>query len=58
MKKVKFMIIGLIVLFSSGNLISQNANEIALKVYNRTTAKDGESDMTMKLINSKNKVQT
>lgn len=40
------------------NISAQNADEIALKVYNRTTAKDGESDMTMNLINSNGKTRT
>ncbi|MBL4586425.1 MAG: outer membrane lipoprotein-sorting protein [Flavobacteriales bacterium] len=32
---------------------AQDAKEIAYKVYNRTSPKDGESDMTMTLINKK-----
>ncbi len=35
--------------------MAQNATEIAWKVYNRATPKDGESDMTMTLINAKGK---
>ncbi len=40
-------------IFQAAILEAQTAKEIALEVYNRVTPNDGESDMTMTLINSK-----
>jgi len=37
------------------SILAQTADEVAWKVYNRESPKDGESDMTMTLINSKGK---
>ncbi|WP_233900722.1 outer membrane lipoprotein-sorting protein [Tenacibaculum piscium] len=53
MKTQKIFII--LSLFSSFAIQAQNATEIAEKLYNREVPKDGESDMTMILINKKNK---
>jgi outer membrane lipoprotein-sorting protein len=62
MKTIKLnlgiLIIALISALGVSNLYAQSADDIAKKVYNRTTAKDGESDMTMKLINAKGKTRT
>ncbi|MCK5468249.1 MAG: outer membrane lipoprotein-sorting protein [Cyclobacteriaceae bacterium] len=41
--------------FGLNKAIGQTGQEIAEKVYNRSTPKNGESDMTMTLINSKGK---
>lgn len=62
MKTIKFkariIAIALISAFGISEVTAQSADEIAKKVYNRTTAKDGESDMTMKLVNSKGETRT
>ncbi len=53
MKKLK-IIIGLFVLAMSTNVaIAQTAKQIAYKVYEHKSPKNGESDMTMTLINKK-----
>lgn len=52
MKKITLIIA--VFLFAFGNKsTAQTAKEIAYKVYNKATPKDGESDMTMTLINKK-----
>lgn len=57
MKKIKFIIATLLVstIFSVTSIYAQTGKEIAEKVYNRKAPMDGESDMTMSLIDSKNK---
>jgi len=52
---MKLILLG-IAIFSfigANNIIAQTGKEIAENVYNRATAKDGESDMKMTLINKK-----
>lgn len=55
MKKMKLILMGiaLLSLSQTSNIFAQTGKEIAFKVYNRPTAKDGESDMKMTLINKK-----
>ena len=58
MKNNKLIIVAvfsLLFTFQSNTMLAQTAKEIAQNVYNRKAPKDGESDMTMTLINSKNK---
>ncbi len=55
MKKMKIVLMGIafLSLIGANNIFAQTGKEIAYKVYNRPTAKDGESDMKMTLINKK-----
>lgn len=55
--EINFTLILLIIIGPLGfnKVMAQTGQEIAEKVYNRPTPKNGESDMTMTLINSKGK---
>jgi len=59
MKNLKLVVlvfaIAILVIVRPATLKAQTGAEIAWKVYNRESPKDGESDMTMTLINSKGK---
>lgn len=51
--KIIIMAFALISTLNISKTFAQTANEIAHKVYDRSTPKDGESDMSMTLINKK-----
>lgn len=53
MNKITLVIGIFTILLSSYTTLAQDAKEIAYKVYNRKSPKDGESDMKMTLINKK-----
>jgi len=53
MKKITTIAVVLLSMIGSFSAQAQDAKEIAFKVYNRDVPKDGESDMTMTLINKK-----
>jgi len=53
MKKITTIAVVLLSMIASFSAQAQDAKEIAFKVYNRDVPKDGESDMTMTLINKK-----
>ena len=53
--KSSLVILIMIIMLLPKSILAQEADEIAWKVYNRDSPKDGESDMTMTLINSKGK---
>ena len=53
MKKLMLLLGLSITVMSSFQIKAQDAKQIAYKVYNRKSPKDGESDMTMTLINKK-----
>ncbi|MCP4457383.1 MAG: outer membrane lipoprotein-sorting protein [Cytophagales bacterium] len=56
MKKYKIIILlALVGTMGVSNALAQTGNEIADKVFNRSAPENGESDMTMALINSKGK---
>ncbi|MBT7895431.1 MAG: outer membrane lipoprotein-sorting protein [Flavobacteriales bacterium] len=57
MKKLKVISVLFLTIFV-GNITAQNATDIANQVYNRSTPKNGESDMTMTLINKKGSERT
>lgn len=52
-KKLILLGIALLSFIGTNNIFAQTGKEIAFKVYDRATAKDGESDMKMTLINKK-----
>ena len=55
MTKLTLILLAIVSTLGSTNVLAQTGQEVADKVYNRSAPDNGESDMTMTLINSKNK---